>query len=507
MTPARPLRGPRELSGWLCVAALVAWVSYTRLRLIASGPDLDTDAARHAVIGRRMLTEWQDLRIHWVWLPLWHVFNALVARLGGGLESVRFFNVGVSAIAPFLVAVLLLGANRHRAVQSPAWLCSAESVIPFAAAALFAVWPSGIVTGESGEPEALFQCVVLLTCLLWERGAYVGAGVALAVGSLTRYEAWVLPPVFLGLWTLGPRNARAATVWLIPSVVIVGWCALHAWATHEPFEFLRVNREYVRGAWQELHLLERHPPAVLHPWTWYAYGLPSRSLGDAVWLGIPGVAWLVVRGPRSLVAVGSTLLGFITMVWVRRMNLGLPRHFAVVAPCYAAAVSAAVCVGAGWLASLVTQRRRYVRWVAVIAMAWLEVKVIHWHSLPMVRMLAERQGLAYRSERNAAVVLRANLTGSARAFCDQTEVEVFTGLPASRFVRWNATGIAPYNFFIEAVQHGHALVVSVPERVQGLRAGSQTLFEDGHLVVLRRDAPADIDPALRALILTRPVAH
>src|SRR5581483_4798843 len=202
-------------------------------------------------------------------------------------------------------------------------LSGAEAVIPFAAAVLFALWPGGIETGESGEPEAFFVCLLLGTCLSWERGASVTAGVLLALAALTRYESWVLPGVFLALWFTRRRTPRGAAVWVTPGVAIVAWCGVHAVLTHEPLEFLRVNHDYVRGAWQELRLQERRTPAVQHPWVWYPYLVPRQSLGDTLWLCIPGGLWLLIRGPRALTVTGTVLLAFITVVWVRRMNLGL----------------------------------------------------------------------------------------------------------------------------------------------------------------------------------------
>src|SRR5256885_1607801 len=87
----------RDPAGWLAVALAVAWVTRVRVGLLSAGPDLDSDAAAHAMIGRRLATEWRDVAIHWVWLPLWHVVHAAAAGVGGDIETVRALSVACGA--------------------------------------------------------------------------------------------------------------------------------------------------------------------------------------------------------------------------------------------------------------------------------------------------------------------------------------------------------------------------------------------------------------------------
>src|SRR4051794_24167762 len=96
-TMAPTLRGRL---GWTALFATIGWVTWIRLGLRASGPDLDGDAYGHLVIGRVMLEQWSDVRIHWVWLPLWHAVGAITTRLGGGLEELRLFNCMLGALTP-----------------------------------------------------------------------------------------------------------------------------------------------------------------------------------------------------------------------------------------------------------------------------------------------------------------------------------------------------------------------------------------------------------------------
>src|SRR5690606_35933422 len=101
----------RERALWLGLAALLASLCLWRLACVQAGPDPDTDAYGHYLIAQQLLETPWNFRIHWVWLPLYHVLSSLPVALGASLDRVRSANA-VAAAGP---ALLLLWASRRRA--------------------------------------------------------------------------------------------------------------------------------------------------------------------------------------------------------------------------------------------------------------------------------------------------------------------------------------------------------------------------------------------------------
>ena len=110
--------------------AIVLGATLLRLYLWTAGPDLDTDAYGHAVLGRYTWDDPGNLQIHWVWLPLWHFFFGLCGALGLGFQFVRLFDIALSAVIPVLVFRTVLLARARKADESVAVLgahCSPRS--------------------------------------------------------------------------------------------------------------------------------------------------------------------------------------------------------------------------------------------------------------------------------------------------------------------------------------------------------------------------------------------
>ncbi|MBK6534828.1 MAG: hypothetical protein IPF99_36410 [Deltaproteobacteria bacterium] len=114
--------------------------------------DPRVDAFAHALIARRLLLEWRDITIHWVWLPLWHLVGAVGAATGHDLSVQRAVSVLASGASPLVLTALLQGRDR-------------ESYTPFLAGVLCALWPLNVVMGGTAEPEGVFQLLTLLTAL------------------------------------------------------------------------------------------------------------------------------------------------------------------------------------------------------------------------------------------------------------------------------------------------------------------------------------------------------
>ena len=480
MTAAAADRPPLRRAPWLVVVLATLVATLLRVRLALAGPDLDVDALAHAAIGRRMLEEWRDVTIHWVWLPLWHVVGALCAALGHDLVGQRALSLLASAVTPLALTALLRRRDR-------------ETATPFLAGVLCALWPLNVVMGGTAEPEGVFQLLVLWACLTWERKQPVATGALLGLAALLRYEAWALPGVFLALWWVEGRARRGAWAWIIPGAAIAGWALLHRAQSGEWLWFLRENRRYIAQAWREMALAERRPPSLRLAPIWYLTGIPWRSVGPVLLFALPGVPAVLRRAPQTFVAAGAALLAFVTAVWVARANLGLDRHFMVLVPLYATLVAAGMTATAERVTGALGRPQ-----LARVAAAGLCLAALqHVARGPLKRQMRwtahAARGL-YARERAVGAALRASLTPQARVFCDVRRMEVFLRVPPWRVIRWEAQAIGDFNLLVEASQRGRALVVTAPARAAQLREGVRVLYRDEALVVLRRDAPAALDP-------------
>jgi hypothetical protein len=327
--------------------------------------------------------------------------------------------------------------------------------------------------------------VLLGACHAWERRRPVLCGALLAAAALLRYEAWVVIAAVAALWAAGPRRARDAASWWLPGAAVAAWCALHAWQTHEWFQFVRLNRAFVARSLPALALPWSTPRSLTASLARYVVDVPRESVGAWLLLAVPGAAWLLARGPRSLVASGAAVLGFITFAWVRRQHLGLDRHFVAVAPMYATAVAAGACALPAWALSRWRQLAQAATRGAALAVTTAVLAGITVPDVALARSIARG---AWPSERRAAAVVRGLARERGLVFCDLTVVEVLSGLPPRAFVRWNVADVRVFNLAMAALDHGAAFAVSTPEHVRKLRGGARAFYESDGIVVLGRDA-------------------
>lgn len=474
---------------WIALALVTLLATALRVRFLGVGPDLDVDTYGHATIARAMLTSWRDIRIQWVWLPLWHVVGLGAALAGLDVTLQRWLSIGAAAAAPLLLARILRDRDR-------------DTLAPFIAGAFLAMWPLQVFLGASGEPEATFQVLTLLACLAWERNHPVSAGVALGLAALLRYEAWVLPPVFFALWCSRGRPARGAWAWAIPAALVGAWLVVHRIAIGEWFWFVRENARYVRVARLQFHLDAEHSRAVRAAPFWYAYVIPRDAVGWVLVFALPGLFGVLRRAPRSFTASGLALLALVTAVWVRCGNLGLTRHFMNVVPLYAALVG----VGIDVVATAAARAARRPTCAPFVAAALAVVALVSIARGPVRQQWRDRAfhaARAYLAERRVGAIVRANSDGRSRMFCDLPVVEVFSRFPADRVIRWRADFVRDFNLRVEAAQRGHVLVVVAPERVDPTWREMRILYRDERFVVLRRESPA----VVTSWLLARPEAR
>jgi hypothetical protein len=465
--PDRAPSGPPP-RGFAALAALAVALAAVKLALIASGPELDTDAYGHAVIGRRFLVDPGNVHLHWVWLPLWHVVHAAFARAGSGLDALRAVDAVASSAAPLLLA-------RTLAPFAPP-----RSPLPCAAGALLALSPQCVALGASSQPEALFQLLLLLACRAWERDRPARAGLVSAAAALLRYEAWLLPGVWFGLWALGPRRPARALAFALPSLAIAGWCTLHHERTGEWLAFVRENHDYVRDAIAHAGYPWGREPNALRGLGWYAITQPYRDYGAWAALALAGLPWFATRAPRSHRALAGALLAFLTYGTVAHKHLGLARHYVALAPFFATAMAAGLLALARRAALGLRRCRRpaLARRLRPAPVALAGAALVGWSvTRPFVRFLADAHRGAFLPERAAGRALPALAPGATVIACDLPRVEVYSRLPYERFLDWRGELPPPWQGPTGWV------IVTAPARVPP-DAGLRELFRNEDVVVL-----------------------
>ena len=406
----------------LWLASIVVVATLLRLYVFAAGPDLDTDAYGHAVLGRYTWDDPGNLQIHWVWLPLWHFVFAVLGWLGLGFQAVRRIDIALSALVPVLVFATVRRARPERG--------SADAVA-LRAAAFAALFPLAITHGQSAEPEALF-CVLLLTAA-WciERGARFLASVALSVAVLLRFEAWAVLPAFAvaSVWLVPDRGwpqrlVRGAVAVVLPGLTIALYVLLHRAAYDGRWlVFLSENHAFVREA--RSHAVPGLGPQPV--WTWYVASLPFRTAGPVVLLALLG-AWRFFRlAPKTYRLVGPWLLAFVTFGWVREQHLGLDRHFFAVVPFYALAMAE------GAMLLTETVRRRWsAPWASTLVTA-VPVLALLGFSVHHAQAHARASAVAFEAERAMAALVVAQAPEAGSVYCAVGKVEVLSGLAPDRF--------------------------------------------------------------------------
>ncbi len=75
-------------------------------------------------------------------------------------------------------------------------------------------------------------------------------------------------------------------------------------------------------------------------------------------------------------------------------------------------------------------------------------------------------------------------------------LRVMARLPLQRYVGWRPADLRDFNLLVESAHHGEAWVFARPWEVAALRDGAEVRHRDAAWVLLRRRAPAPVDPAL-----------
>jgi hypothetical protein len=427
--------------GLLGIGLLVLW----RLYCIGLGPDPDTDAYGHYVIARQLLETPENLRIHWVWLPLYHVLVAFGVALGASLDQVRAANAILAAFPPLLLLWALRPPESTRAGRM-------DRALPYLAACVAAATPIANQVGTSGQMEVLFSLTLISAAALLARERHGLAALVLSAAVLMRYEAWAA--VFaLALvlaarrWLKGlPLGAGDIACVVAPGLCVLLWAGLRWWGGEPFLGFIRDNQKFAEGALQarpadahsELLALGR-----------YVLIVPFRVLGFAAPLAVLGLRRTYRKQGIWFVALPLGVLFFLTVSSLTRSQLGLDRHFLSVLPFAAVWVAHGAAHLAEWLALAQVRLRGSAPGGPLLAQAPAALDVGTWSfcliSLALcfgmlVRCLGSMRDwqdvtrAALADARHAGQFLQSTAPASL-IVCDEATVEVLSGLPSSRFLR------------------------------------------------------------------------
>lgn len=415
----------------LAFGALLVGLCGWRLACVSVGPDPDTDAYGHYVIAQQLLETPWNFKIHWVWLPLYHVLLALGVALGAGLDEVRAANA-IAATGP---ALLLFWALARKARGEPL-----ERGVAWLAALITATSPLIMQLGTTGQMEIAFCVLLMLTTLLLSERCFGAAAVGLSALVLTRYEGWAVAATvgaeLIRQHWAGRRWPRAGA-WaclVAPLATVLGWAALRRSGGEPWFGFIADNQAFAE------RVIDRFPSGhdMLRGLARYTLVVPFKAFGIALPFVVLGIVRTWRRSGRWFVAPGLGILGFLTLSSLSHSQLGLDRHFLSVVPFGATWLAQGVACAAAWLApsrwlprAMTPERRSALSFaalglcVAIGALLQLQRSSRGWW---------EHTRTALAEPRAAAEFLRST-PESSLILCDEASVEVLSGLGRSRFVR------------------------------------------------------------------------
>ncbi|HTV21019.1 MAG TPA: hypothetical protein VMG12_20175 [Polyangiaceae bacterium] len=432
-TPEAVASGPSRAPRWvawapsLALGAVLAGLCVWRLACVSVGPDPDTDAYGHYVIAQQLLETPWNFKIHWVWLPLYHLLLALGVALGAGLDQVRAANA-IAATAPALV---LFWALARKARGEPL-----ERAVAGLAALLTALSPLISQLGTTGQMEIAFCLLSTLTTLSLSERRFGLAAVGLSALVLTRYEGWAVAAVVgaeLVRQHWAERRWPRANVWacfVAPLASVIAWAALRRSGGEPWFGFIADNQAFAE------RVIDRFPSGhdVLRGFARYTLEVPFRAFGFALPFVALGISRTWRRSGVWFVAPGLAIIAFLTLSSLSHSQLGLDRHYLSVVPFAATWLAHGVARAAEWLAAAreVRRLRRVGLTFAALSACIALGAALRLHSA--ARDWWERTRTALAEPRAVAEFLRSTPEASL-IVCDEASVEVLSGLDRSRFLR------------------------------------------------------------------------
>jgi hypothetical protein len=412
---------------WLALGLLLAGLTLWRLACVRVGADPDTDAYGHFVIARQLLETPWNFKIHWVWLPLYHLVLAPAVALGASLDQVRAANAIGAAGPPLLLFWALASKARHQPV---------ERGVALLAALLTATSPLVLQLGTTGQMEIFFCLLLLVATTLLSQQRFGAAAVALAALVLTRYEGWAAAAV-VGAEIVRQHGAERrwprAGAWaclVAPLACVCGWALLRRLGGEPWFGFIGDNQAFAE------RVIDRVPSGhdMLRGLARYTVVVPFRAFGLALPFVLLGVGRAWRRSGAWFVAPGLGIIGFLTLSSLSHSQLGLDRHFLSVVPFAATWLAHGLARAAEGLAGVA---RAPWRGRAGVVFTALSLCAGTGAALRLGSASAGWWELTRRAlpEPRAVAESLRGTPASSLILCDEASVEVLSGLDRSRFIR------------------------------------------------------------------------
>jgi hypothetical protein len=347
--PPSPGEGRHRRLSYAVVLATLAWGAFAAWHYHAAGLTLSHyDAKGHLVVARRILDSltpgWKQIGA--VWLPLPHLLNMLPVQVDA------FYRTGASGVAISMLAFAAACWAAFRIVLG----ATASGSAAVLAAGLLALNPNLLYLQATPMTEPLLLAGLLVSVLALQRWTThptaargAAAGVALACGCLTRYEAWPFTAAALALaalarWRRSGALARAvastAGVAVLPALAVAGFFVLSKLSTNVWF--------VTDGFYVADPILARQPVAVTGA-IWF--GLRRLGTDLLAWVAVAAALAMLVRGlgsrDRAPVLVVLALGAVAALPWYAYYEGHPFRVRYMVSLVAAAAVAVAVLVG--WL--------------------------------------------------------------------------------------------------------------------------------------------------------------
>jgi hypothetical protein len=494
-------RGLAVVTLAVALVALAAW----RASCVRVGSDIDSDAYGHHMIARAILADPRDLAVHWVWLPLFHYAQVPLVALGGGMESVRWANLVLTAVLPCVLFAYIARTARPTA----SWMV--PEAVALLAALFAAACPISMQMGTTAQPEPLFALLVLGVAVTFERRDYPWTAALLGAAVMLRYEAWAALAAAAALLVVGSLPFRRPEAretdwrrWLVvavPAALILAWAALRRPVDGRWFGFLGQTKDFANDA---LHVTRGTTRAVdlARDALYYPVFEPIRCLGAAAALVPFGIVRTARQQGARFVLVLAACLGFVTLSWMKRAMLGLDRHFVCIVPLYAtfaAQGAAAIADGAARVVGRATSERAAALWgrtvagvLACASLAALLVQLDVW-------MGFWRASIARGwPDRAAVAAYLRSLPGAPIVFCDEATIEIPSGLDRRRFDRHWIDDPHTWELVEQtARERGVAYVATWRRKLRGHERAGDIVFRAGH-------DPAQEDSSSVAVMRVKP---
>ncbi len=404
-------------------------------------PDFDTDAYAHHCISREIYLGNTNLSINWVWLPLFHYMQVAMIAIGLTMQSLRFFNLAITFIIPL---VLFFRLNKKEDKE----LSYSES---FIASLICMLFPILILMGTTAQPEPLFCLIILIFAISFVEKKYFVSSLFLTLAVLWRYEAWILPPLIIGLVLWGYffkrpdflkklQSPKPILSTLLPLIAMAIWIVARHNSDGIWFGFIFVTQGFANEVLKVSSSFDSGILQFIRDVLYYPLIVPYYLAGPLVILAYFGIKRTMQRQHYIWVIFYSFILLFLTITWIKKSSLGLHRHFNVLVPFYSVLLvngipSASVLIykiKSRLKKSIIPYEEQIIRIKKTLVILLIISQII-------VTVIWSIGWLTYTGklfiERYQTVDFIKNLPNDKYIFCDEASVEVLSGLDMHIFNR------------------------------------------------------------------------